>query len=311
MQIFNRRPSQRQAVEGRCSATDFVQYNERARACTGQDRGGFHHFNHEGRASPRQIISRPDPRIDPIHNADIGFGGRHKTAHLGDDGEQRILPQKGRFTRHIRAGEQAHARTFLASGIQHARIGDKGLSTLRAQSRLHHRVATALNHKSAIIIKFWRNPIFSARFLRQCRAYIDNRQRPAKRVKPVARGQNLRRQISQYIQLQSQSGFTGARYLSGQFGQFGGRKPHRAGQGLAMNKHTIMRRAHQLISMRGGHINMKSQHAIMFNLQRLNAGFFAITVLQSRNNASAFIAQSPRLIKVGMKAAANKSAIAR
>ena len=78
-----------------------------------------------------------------------------------------------------------------------------------------------------------------------------------------------------------------------------------------MNKHTIMRRAHQLISMRGGHINMKSQHAIMFNLQRLNAGFFAITVLQSRNNASAFIAQSPRLIKVGMKAAANKSAIAR
>ena len=78
-----------------------------------------------------------------------------------------------------------------------------------------------------------------------------------------------------------------------------------------MDKHRLMRCLHQLIALRGRHINMIAQNAIMLDLQRLNAGLRAIAILQSGNDTTAFITQCPRLIQAGVETGGDKAAIAR
>ena len=56
---------------------------------------------------------------------------------------------------------------------------------------------------------------------------------------------------------------------------------------------------------------MIAQNAIMLNLQRFNTGLRGIAILQSGNNAAAFIAQGPRFIEAAIKTGGNKAAIAR
>ena len=48
VQMFDRRPGNRQAVEGRRATADFVKYDERAPRRLIEDGGGLHHFHHEG-----------------------------------------------------------------------------------------------------------------------------------------------------------------------------------------------------------------------------------------------------------------------
>ena len=78
-----------------------------------------------------------------------------------------------------------------------------------------------------------------------------------------------------------------------------------------MNKSVTQGRLHQRVAMAGGNVYMVSQHAIIFDLQRFDAGFLAIAVLQAGYDASAFITQAPRRIQSGIIAIRDKPAIAR
>ena len=62
MQMLDRRPRDRQAVEGRGPAPDLIEDHQRALAGLVEDRGGLYHLDHEGRAPARQIIRRADAR---------------------------------------------------------------------------------------------------------------------------------------------------------------------------------------------------------------------------------------------------------
>src|SRR5262249_61970404 len=56
VQMLDGGPGNRQAVEGRRAAADFVENDERVRARLIEDRGGLHHFHHEGLAPSREVL---------------------------------------------------------------------------------------------------------------------------------------------------------------------------------------------------------------------------------------------------------------
>ncbi len=60
MQMLDRGPGDRQAVEGRGAAADLVEDDQRPLAGLVEDHGGLDHLDHEGRAAPRQIVGGAD-----------------------------------------------------------------------------------------------------------------------------------------------------------------------------------------------------------------------------------------------------------
>src|SRR5437763_1593319 len=56
MQMLDRGPGDRQAVEGRGAAADLVQNHQRTFAGLVQNHGGFDHLDHESRTPARQIV---------------------------------------------------------------------------------------------------------------------------------------------------------------------------------------------------------------------------------------------------------------
>ena len=66
VQVLDRRPGDRQAVEGRGAAADLVEDDERALARLVEDRRGLDHLDHEGRAPAREIVGGADAREQPV-----------------------------------------------------------------------------------------------------------------------------------------------------------------------------------------------------------------------------------------------------
>ncbi len=63
-------PGQREAVERRRAAADFVHQHETLRRRVVQDRGGFRHFDHEGRTAAGQVVGCADAREDAVDRAE-------------------------------------------------------------------------------------------------------------------------------------------------------------------------------------------------------------------------------------------------
>ena len=60
MQMLNRRPGDRETIEGRRAATDFIENDERTRRRTIEDCRRLDHFDHEGRTPSREIVRSAD-----------------------------------------------------------------------------------------------------------------------------------------------------------------------------------------------------------------------------------------------------------
>ena len=109
VQIFEAGPGDGKSVVGRRAAADLVEDDQRAFRRLIEDRRGFDHLDHEGRASARQIVRRADAAEQAVHRADMRAFRRNVATHLRHQRDQRVLPQKRRFPRHVRAGEQPEA----------------------------------------------------------------------------------------------------------------------------------------------------------------------------------------------------------
>ena len=99
MQMFDRGPGDRQAVERRGAAPDLVEDDERAFAGLVQDCRGLDHLHHEGGTATRQIVRRADAREQAVDDADPRPARRHEAADLRQQRDQRVLAQEGRFCR--------------------------------------------------------------------------------------------------------------------------------------------------------------------------------------------------------------------
>ncbi len=137
MHRLDHRPGNGQPVIGRGASPDLIEDDKAVRRCLGEDRGGFDHFDHERRAAAGEIVRRADPAEQPVDDADPGARCRDIAAGLGKKRGERHLAEEGRFSAHIRTGDQPEAIIRPERAI----IGDE-LLTLPDQRFLDNRVAT-------------------------------------------------------------------------------------------------------------------------------------------------------------------------
>src|SRR3546814_12228335 len=102
-------PGKRKPVIGRRAAPDFIQNDEAPLGCLTENRGGFDHFDHEGGASPRQIVRRTHTAEQTIDEAEPRGGGGYETSRLRQNDDQRVLAQESGFAAHIGAGQIGRA----------------------------------------------------------------------------------------------------------------------------------------------------------------------------------------------------------
>lgn len=74
-----------------------------------QDVAGLGHLDHEGRLPAGEVVAGADAGQDAVDRADHRPAGRHEAADVGQQHDQRVLPHVGRFTAHVRAGDDQHA----------------------------------------------------------------------------------------------------------------------------------------------------------------------------------------------------------
>ena len=121
-----------------------------------QDSGGFCHFDHEGRATAGEVVSGADARKDAIYRPDHCARCRHETARISEQGDQRNLPHEGRFTAHVRAGDQQQ----FAVAPKCAVVGDEPLDLV-----LDHRMTTLLNENGRFVDQMRRAPVVAHRMI--------------------------------------------------------------------------------------------------------------------------------------------------
>ena len=103
--VLHHAPGQRETVVGGGAAADFVEHDEAAGGSGIQDDGRFGHLHHEGGAAARQVIGRADAGEDAVEDWQAGRVGGNEGAGLGQDGDQRGLPQVRALAAHVGAGD--------------------------------------------------------------------------------------------------------------------------------------------------------------------------------------------------------------
>ena len=111
VKMFERRPSDGKAIVGRCAAPDFIEDHQRVFIRLVKDRGCFHHFNHEGRAPPREVIRGTNAAEKLTHDTNVSVARRDETTHLSKDSDKSVLTKKRRLTRHVWTREKPNRST--------------------------------------------------------------------------------------------------------------------------------------------------------------------------------------------------------
>ena len=95
VQMLDRCPGNRQAIESGGSPADFIENDQRPVSGLVENCGRFDHLHHEGRSSAGQVVSSTDTGEQPVDDADMGACRRNETTHLCQHGNQGVLPEKG------------------------------------------------------------------------------------------------------------------------------------------------------------------------------------------------------------------------
>ncbi len=66
VEVLDESPRDREPVEGRRTAADFVQNDQARGRGVAHDRRGLEHLDHERRLPARQVVGGADPREDPV-----------------------------------------------------------------------------------------------------------------------------------------------------------------------------------------------------------------------------------------------------
>jgi len=121
VQVLDHRPGDGNTVVGTRAAADFVQQDDAAVGDVIEDAGRFEHLDHEGRFALRDVVRRPDAREYLVHHTDMRRFGGDEGSHLRHQDDERRLPQQGRLTRHVGAGDH-HDLLFLV--VEQHVVGD-------------------------------------------------------------------------------------------------------------------------------------------------------------------------------------------
>ena len=109
-----------------------------------QDVRRFGHLHQESTASSSDVIDRPHPRKDAIHQANGGLGRRHKAAHLSQQDDERRLAQIRGLASHVRPGQDEQ---LLRRAVEIEVIGHKAI-----ERALDHRMAPLAHADTGAVI---------------------------------------------------------------------------------------------------------------------------------------------------------------
>ena len=106
VQEFHHAPGQRNAVVGARAAADLVQDHQAPRRGRVQDPRRLGHLDHERALPPGQLVAGAHAGENAVGHADPRLAGRHETADLGQQRDQRHLANVRALARHVRTGDQ-------------------------------------------------------------------------------------------------------------------------------------------------------------------------------------------------------------
>ena len=116
--VLDHGPGDAEAVEGRGTAADLVEDQQRLRRRIPEDIRHLVHLHHEGRLPGREVVACADPREDTVADRDVRTARRHEGADARHQHDQRHLPHISRFTGHVRSGDDGDpVRRIVEAGI--------------------------------------------------------------------------------------------------------------------------------------------------------------------------------------------------
>ena len=107
------RPCEREPIEGRRAASDFIDQHKTLRRRAIEDIRRFRHLDHERRAAAREIVSGADARVDRIKRSERCKLRRNEAPAARQKRDHGRLAHVGRFAAHVRARDDeqpAYAR---------------------------------------------------------------------------------------------------------------------------------------------------------------------------------------------------------
>ena len=217
---------------------------------------------------------------------------RDEGADLRKDGDQRILAQECRFTAHVRAGKQPDRAVFAALGSrQIAIIGDERSRRLASQGLFHHRMTPAADRKGHRGIDDRSAIGLLRRQIGKAGGDIDGgkcRRAGLDRFRLLHHGLDHAREG---LQLHRQSLCGGIGDAAFEIGKLGGGEAHGARHGLAVDEACLgLIRRHHHIGVARRHLDEITQHVVVLDLQRLDAGLIGVFQLQTGDHTTRLVA---------------------
>ena len=135
-------------VKSTCTTSNLIQNNQTVFSCVSENLCNFIHFYHECTLTSRQIVTGTDTGKNLIYRANSCLTCGNKAAHLCHQDQQSNLAHIGRFTCHIRSGNNNHTFIIIIDGCI---IRNENLAI---QQTLYNRMTTVINLYFTAIIQF-------------------------------------------------------------------------------------------------------------------------------------------------------------
>ncbi len=296
-EAFSCRPGQRQAVEGTGAASDFVHQYQTFIGGVVQDVCRFAHFDHERRAPARQVVAGADAGEDPVDQRQFAAGSRDEAADMGQQHDQRRLAHISRFTAHVRAGDDQHARAV----VQRQVVGNER----RAQNLFNDRMATLLDAHARFGDKAWAIEVQVQRALRKVAQHVQFGQGRSGILKRRKMADQVFEQCFVEHLFPSQRAALGRQRLVFELLELGRDKAFGTLQGLAA--YVICRR---LLGLLAWQLDKIAMHAVVadFQVAKTGAGFFA--GFQVDQELTGVFAQRLQIIQFSIVASLQDAAVA-
>ena len=296
--IFQHRSGDGHAVKGGGAAADLVQDQQTPPGGVAQDVGHLVHLHHKGGASGKQVVGGSHPGKHPVAEADGGACRWDKAATLGQNGNERHLPHKGGFARHIGAGNHINA-VFLT--IQKRVVRDKQLVL---QNGLHHGMPALFDFDAVAVVHRGHDVVILLRRLCQRAKHVGGGNGLSRGLEPVRLGRDLLPHPGEALIFQRRQTFAGRKHLALQCLELGGDVALAVGERLLTN---IIRRS--LFDIRFGNFDIIAEHFVIAHPELGNAGALPLAGFDIGKAVVAAAHQIPQTVDLLVKAAADDSAL--
>ena len=308
MKVLDRRPGQREPVEGGRSAAHLVEQDERPIRRRIQNRRRFGHLHHEGRASARHVVAGPDARINPVHQAKAQALSRHKAAHLGQQNQHRRLAQISALAAHVRTSYKQKTRP-LARPIRPRRaqvevVRDKPSLARLFHPLLDHRMAPGNRLDHRLFHKLRPHIAPPRRQVREVGQQVRLGHGGRRALDPPGGLQHGTAQLRKNPLLNLDRPLVRGQNLALVFLQLRRRKPLGVDQRLLT---LVIGRRQRLVGL--GNLNVIAENRVITHLQRVNSCPLPLPLLDSRNLPPPGGGNRPQLVQLRVHARGNRSAV--